>query len=457
MIAYGGVTTTTANALSHETLTDTALAGPRAAPEIALPHLFVVFEGANPAAGAARHALANVGTVLLGRSKSRYSKRKFEAGEWTLDIGVPDPRASSQHARLVRVDVDFYLEDLGSHNGTRVDGERITGRTLLRDGNFVEVGHTLLRYRTSLASPVGAPLDVDSATEGRSPLVPTIDPVLADRVAKLASVACSGSPVLLLGETGAGKEVVARGIHQLSGRRGAFIAVNCGALPATLLEAQLFGHTRGAFSGALTDAPGLLRSADGGTLLLDEIGDLPEASQAALLRALQEREVVPVGGVRPIKVDLRIVAATHRPLQELVEKGGFRNDLFARLAGYVFTIPPLRARREDIGLMVEAFARGRSMRFSPAAARALFRYDWPRNVRELHQALDVGRPWLGPMLWISSTFRRPLPDPSLRRSPLRPRSIECETGWSPRSLDIVATSAKSRASSERPGCRSKGG
>jgi transcriptional regulator with GAF, ATPase, and Fis domain len=195
--------------------------------------------------------------------------------------------------------------------------------------------------------------------------------------------------VLLLGETGTGKELLARAIHRLSERKGPFVAVNCGALPMTLVEAQLFGHVRGAFSGAVADAPGLLRSSDGGTLLLDEVGDLPEPSQAALLRALQEREVMPVGGVRAIKTDLRVVAATHQPLEKLVAQGDFRKDFYARLAGYSFSLPPLRERREDIGLLVGAFARERPIRLTAAAGRALLRYPWPLNVRELHQALDV--------------------------------------------------------------------
>ncbi len=146
---------------------------------------------------------------------------------------------------------------------------------------------------------------------------------------------------------------------------------------------------RGAFSGAVSDAAGFIRSADRGTLLLDEVGDLPEPGQAALLRVLQEHEVVPIGDSRPRKVDFRLVAATHRPLSELVARGVFRGDLFARLAGFAFAIPPLRERREDIGLLVAAFAATRPLRLTPEAGRALLEYEWPLNVRELHRALDV--------------------------------------------------------------------
>jgi transcriptional regulator with PAS, ATPase and Fis domain len=302
---------------------------------------------------------------------------------------------SSRHASLLREGADFATTDLDSRNGTRVNGESVAAPTLLADGDFVQVGHTILRYRAAVATPVGEPADVDSSrTNWTDPLV-TIDPSLAHRAAALGRVARSVSPVLLLGETGAGKEVLARAIHRLSGRTGPFVAINCGALPGSLLESQLFGHVQGAFSGATKDAPGLLRSGNGGTVLLDEIGDLPEPAQAALLRALQEHEILPVGGVRPVKVDLRILAATHRPLEKLVQSGGFRADLFARLAAFVFCLPALRSRAEDIGLLVAEFAREQSISFTTAAGRAVLSHDWPLNVRELYQALEIAKTLAG--------------------------------------------------------------
>jgi Sigma-54 interaction domain/FHA domain/Homeodomain-like domain len=389
MVASAPVAAIHEDVISGETLDDTAGKGTTAGVEIEASHLFVALECARPAAGGARHSLADVGRVVLARSSTRCADRSFAGGHWTLSVGIPDPRMSARHACLVRVGDEFFVEDLGSRNGTRVNGTQLSGRTALADGDLVEVGHTLLRYRSALSVPIDAPADADSADDAPGGPLRTLDPGLSMRAAMLASVARSNSPVLLLGETGTGKEVLARAVHRLSERRGAFVAVNCGALPASLLEAQLFGHLRGAFSGALTDAPGLLRSADGGTLLLDEVGDLPEPSQPALLRALQEKEVVPVGGVRPIPIDLRVVAATHRALDELERRGEFRSDLLARIAGFVFAIPPLRERKEDIGVLVEAFARGRAIRLKPAAGRALFRYHWPLNVRELHQTLEV--------------------------------------------------------------------
>jgi transcriptional regulator with GAF, ATPase, and Fis domain len=205
-------------------------------------------------------------------------------------------------------------------------------------------------------------------------------------------VARSALPVVFSGESGTGKEILARAVHTLSGRSGAFVAVNCGALPETLVETELFGYRKGAFSGANEDRPGLVRSADQGTLFLDEIGDLPLPSQAAFLRVLQEREVLPVGGTRPIAVDVRLIAATHRDLDALVAEDRFRQDLFARISGLKVTLPPLRERREDLGLLIEALLARTGAPpdhgvFDALAARALFRYDWPLNIRELERAL----------------------------------------------------------------------
>ena len=207
----------------------------------------------------------------------------------------------------------------------------------------------------------------------------------------LCKIARSRVPVLLRGDSGTGKEVMATAIHALSGRRGPLLPVNCGAIPATLLESELFGSRRGAFSGA-EDRPGLVRSAENGTLFLDEVVELPPTSQAALLRFLQDGEIVPLGADKRIVVDVRVVAATNKPVEDLVARGTFRRDLYARLCGYVMRLPPLHARMEDLGLLIASLlARlepdGPPRRLSRTAARALFRHRWPLNVRELEQAL----------------------------------------------------------------------
>jgi transcriptional regulator with GAF, ATPase, and Fis domain len=218
--------------------------------------------------------------------------------------------------------------------------------------------------------------------------------VLAADLDRLGLVARSRVTVLVRGETGTGKEVIASAIHQLSGRAGRFIAVNCGALAESLVESELFGYRKGAFSGAAEDRPGLVRSSDKGTLLLDEIGDLPLSAQAALLRVLQEEEVVAVGATHPVKVDLRVVAVTHRDLDALVAEEQFRPDLLARLSGHTLSLPPLRERREDLGLLIATLVRklagdaASDVTFAPRAARALLLHRWPLNVRELEKCLS---------------------------------------------------------------------
>jgi transcriptional regulator with PAS, ATPase and Fis domain len=221
----------------------------------------------------------------------------------------------------------------------------------------------------------------------------TLLPPLALGLGELARLATTALPILLLGETGTGKELIARGIHALSQRPGPLVPVNCGALSPSLLDSQLFGHVRGSFTGALRDEPGFVRSSDGGTLFLDEIGDLPLPAQAALLRVLQEREVVPVGGTRAVKLDLRIIAATHRQLDLLSARGDFRADLYARLSGHIHYLTPLRERREDLGVIVAdllrrlAPAEGAGLRLSADAGRELVMAEWPLNVRQLEQSL----------------------------------------------------------------------
>jgi transcriptional regulator with GAF, ATPase, and Fis domain len=182
-------------------------------------------------------------------------------------------------------------------------------------------------------------------------------------------------------------------VHELSGRRGAFVPVNCGALPGELVASLLFGHLKGAFTGATEDKPGYVRSAHQGTLFLDEVGELPLLAQPTLLRVLQEREVTPVGATRTVPVDLQLVTATNQDLEQLERAKRFRADLLGRLAGFGLTLPPLRERREDLGLIISellAHLEVADLTFAPEAARAFFTADWPGNIRELERALQVG-------------------------------------------------------------------
>jgi transcriptional regulator with GAF, ATPase, and Fis domain len=302
---------------------------------------------------------------------------------------------SKEHARFVRAGGQWMVEDTGSKNGLLVNGEPCA-RGWLVDGALLEIGHTLLLFRETTFTGVGPPL-VGGFSEPCTPVpgFATVSPSVTGELAKLARVARTPVPVVVEGETGVGKELLARAYHSLSGRSGPFVAVNCGALPETLVQSELFGYRKGAFSGAGEDRPGLVRSADGGTLFLDEIGELPLESQASLLRVLQEGEVLPVGATRPLKVDLRLIAATNRELEQEVRKGAFRSDLLARLSGLRLRLPPLRERREDVGLLVALLLRrglapgARAPSLTPRAARALFRHEWPRNVRQLEHCLSL--------------------------------------------------------------------
>jgi two-component system NtrC family response regulator len=257
-----------------------------------------------------------------------------------------------------------------------------------------DVADVLARALRSAEVPQGVPA---AAPDGDQDELVGPSEAMREVHKRIGLAAASAAPVLVLGETGSGKEMVARALHRHSDRAGGpFVAINCAAIPKELLESELFGHVRGAFTGATSDRPGCFRAADGGVLLLDEIGDMAAGVQAKILRVLQEGEVMPLGGHRTHRVDVRVVAATHRDLAQAVREGSFREDLFYRLDVLTVRLPPLRERLADIIPLAEHFLRRAAARqeggapkaLSASAAQALVRQRWPGNVRELRNLME---------------------------------------------------------------------
>jgi transcriptional regulator with GAF, ATPase, and Fis domain len=344
-------------------------------------------------------------------------------------LNIPDHLMSRRHCALEDAGGCFTLRDLGSSNGTYVNGIPVRERVLAH-GDRIRAGDTVLLFlqqpepdRESSSVDHAAPVidDLtqrirrddadDSPAESLDSQGAIVAEVLAGRVTlqahdmvgdsapmravyeRIRKMAPSDCTVLICGETGTGKELAARAIHQNSPRaRRPFVAVNCAALTESLLESELFGHERGAFTGAVALKKGKFEVADGGTIFLDEISELAPALQAKFLRVLQHHEFDRVGGSRTIKVDVRVIAATNQDLQTAVTAGRFRQDLWYRLNVVSVTMPPLRERRGDIAMLAPHFAarysRGRRVEISREALDALRAYDWPGNVRELENAIE---------------------------------------------------------------------
>jgi transcriptional regulator with GAF, ATPase, and Fis domain len=354
---------------------------------------------------------------------------------------IPDHLISRRHCAVELADGECTLRDLGSSNGTYVNGMPVRERRLTH-GDRIRAGDSVLLFlqadadgidllpadsrttddRTRLIAVTGSdpalsspPRDRQTGNESQVQALDAPDAIVAEVLAgrvtlqahdmvgdsaamlavydRIRKVAPRDSTVLICGETGTGKELAARAVHQNSGRAARpFVAVNCAALTESLLESELFGHEKGAFTGAVVTKKGKFEVADGGTIFLDEIGELAPALQAKLLRAVQHQEFERVGGTRPIKVDVRVVAATNQDLQAAVAAGRFRQDLWYRLNVVAITMPPLRAHRADIPMLAAHFAarygRGRAVELSADAVDALRTYDWPGNVRELENAIE---------------------------------------------------------------------
>jgi len=302
------------------------------------------------------------------------------------DLALDDRTVSRRHAEIIYTEKGYLLVDLDSTNGTFMDGRRVE-RAFLAPGTLVQVGeHTQLSF-----SPVEEEISVEADREGFFAGMVGRSLRMRQIFGLLRKIAPMDVSVVIQGETGTGKELCARAIHDHSGRRGGpFVVLDCGAIPPNLVESELFGHEKGAFTGAVASRAGAFERASGGTIFLDELGELRLDLQPKLLRVLETRELRRVGGNQTVPVDVRVIAATNRDLQKEVAEQNFREDLFFRLNVIHIQLPPLRQRRDDIPHIVRAaladpdiVARHGVKTFSPAATGLLVTYPWPGNVREL--------------------------------------------------------------------------
>ena len=297
-------------------------------------------------------------------------------------IVIDDRTVSRVHAELVPRPDGLWVRDLGSKNGTFVDEIRV-------ESARVPAGGRLRLGAASMVVDYDAPEPVELWQNARyGPLVGSA-PAMRELFGRLARIAPTDASVLIQGETGTGKELVAQAIHEASRRSGQpFVIVDCGALPEDLLESELFGHAKGSFTGALAARPGAIETAEGGTVFLDEIGELPLSVQPKLLRAVESKQVRRVGESTHRTVDVRFVSATHRDLSRMVNTGGFREDLYFRLAVLTLEVPPLRERREDIPALVEHLTKSRGNDFSDEQLARLASLPWTGNVRELRNFVE---------------------------------------------------------------------
>jgi two-component system NtrC family response regulator len=333
-------------------------------------------------------ALRPVERVVAFQEALAIGRRASEMPEAGSHWVIRDDLVSRLHCRIARAGEGWEISDLGSRNGTAVDGSMLKQvPSKLKDGSIICLGSYVAVFRLVTDQQLSA-----MRADVLSPFAPvgTSSPTLALLTQKLTKLSRSQGELLLTGETGVGKEIYARAVHEASRRDGRFVTINCAAIPRELIESELFGFARGAHSEAKSDKRGLFEEADGGTLFLDEIGDMPQELQAKLLRFLQDREITPLGSTRPRKIDVRVIAATSRSVAPTSPtSAGLRPDLSARLGAEPIRIPPLRQRIEDLGALSHYLLGARTKPFETMAFQALCLHTWPGNVRELAKVLET--------------------------------------------------------------------
>jgi transcriptional regulator with GAF, ATPase, and Fis domain len=303
------------------------------------------------------------------------------------DVQLSDSGVSGLHFEITLEDRGYRLKDLDSTNGTFVAGLRVND-IYIKPETIIQVGTTKMRFQ-----PLSESVEVELASSGRFGGMIGESVKMRQLFARLEKIAPSNATVLITGETGVGKELVAEAMHDMSPRsKGPFVVLDCGSIPQNLIESELFGHERGAFTGAQSAHAGVFERADGGVVFLDEIGELPLSMQPKLLRALERKEVRRIGGSKMINVDIRVVAATNRDLGVEVNRGRFREDLYYRLAVARVHVPPLRERSEDVSALIDHFLEitpgAEGTELAPETIELMKKHDWPGNVRELRNVIE---------------------------------------------------------------------